>query len=449
MNITNSDRLVFPEIGVTKKDVLNYYMKVHSFMKTHLSDRKVVVKRFTKDVTSEGFFQRGASPYMPNSLKGQGGHLVCNDKESLGYLVNHNAIEYYVGLNKVGNLTNPDKLVIDLDPVKGDFNPAKLAAKELKIMLDKINLDSYLMTTGSKGLHIVIPVFEKISWMEGREFVKVICGILNLNSGDKYTLNPRVSARKGKMFLDYTINAGGKVTVCPMSLRASDKGSIAMPIDWDMLNKSFLKGDYFNLKNYSKYLASGISAWSSFYTSRNDINKSKSRLNSIIEEKQFSSYSGRKLMKGADGVAFDEGFRPSYTPIEMLKMGVFGGAYFSDSKLNVGTPPAILGMSKDLWGRSEPDPKINHYGISAGSDLAFWTEKKLIHKDDPAGWFHWYMKYFYGRRHEDDRRQIGRWRSFVARHGAQAYGKVGRERQKQALLQWAWDVKIDPKSLKK
>lgn len=161
----------------------------------------------------------------------------------------------------------------------------------------------------------------------------------------------------------------------------------------------------------------------------------------------MSKYIDRSKTRG--NTKFDERFRPNYTPIEMLKLGVFGGSYFSDPSLKKGTPAVIFAVDKNLWGRKEPDPEVNKYKVLAGSSLDFWKEKNLIHPDDPAGWFQWYIKYYYGRRHEDDKRQINRWRSFVARHGAQAYGKPGRERQKQALLQWAWDNDNDPKTINK
>lgn len=154
------------------------------------------------------------------------------------------------------------------------------------------------------------------------------------------------------------------------------------------------------------------------------------------------------ITKSSNGSKFDERFRPSYTPLEMLKLGIFGGAYFSDPSHKRGTPPVVFTLDKNLWGRKEPDPQVNKYGVLAGASLEFWKEKNLIHSDDPAGWFQWYIKYYYGRRHSDDDRQIKRWRSFVARHGAQCYGKPGRLRQRQALLQWAWDAGIDPKTIK-
>lgn len=155
-----------------------------------------------------------------------------------------------------------------------------------------------------------------------------------------------------------------------------------------------------------------------------------------------------KYSKDKSKTEFSDRFKPSYTPLQMLKLGVFGGAYFSDPSHKIGTPTVVFALDKSLWGNSKPDKTINKYGVLAGASLDFWKEKNLMHKDDPAGWFQWYIKYYYGRRHEDDKRQINRWRSFVARHGAQAYGKTGRERQKQALLQWAWDNNTDPKSIK-
>lgn len=441
IEITNSKRLVYPELKLTKEKVVNYYDSIYPLMSRHVSSRQVVVKRFNNNIYEEGFFQRNASDYFPIYLKGKMSHIVCNSSESIRYLSNKNSVEYYIGLSNVNEQTHPNKLIIDLDPPGDDSSSLVPAAKALKSMLDELKLDSYLMTTGSKGLHIVIPVAKRCSWLIGREFIKLLCGILVKNNPEKYTLSSRLSDRKSKLYLDYTRNALGQVTIAPYSLRAKTSGSVALPISWSKL-KGNINGGTFSYKDALKSLKL-IDPWKSYYLSNNDIMSAKDHVGNLVDRTYSSS--PKIITKSKNGKDFDLGFYPSYTPVEMIKMGVFGGAYFCDPKLNVGTPSEIKSQDKNLWGRTEPDKGVNYYGVLAGSDLKFWTDRNLIHPDDPAGWFHWYMKYYNGRRHADDSRQIKRWRSFVARHGAQAYGKPGRERQKQALLQWAWNNDHNPK----
>jgi hypothetical protein len=142
-------------------------------------------------------------------------------------------------------------------------------------------------------------------------------------------------------------------------------------------------------------------------------------------------------------LTFDDfpNFKPSYTPVEMFSMGVFGGAYF---QLETQLPPKFIEEMGDLLEQNTggiPDPKLNCYGILGGASLEWWLEKNLIHADDPNGWVEWWIKFYYGRRHSDDQRQISRWISFVARHGGmlKSYEKRGKDspRTRQNLLQWA------------
>lgn len=141
------------------------------------------------------------------------------------------------------------------------------------------------------------------------------------------------------------------------------------------------------------------------------------------------------------GKHFDPAFRPQLTPPEMLKLGVFGGLYMSDQ------PPEF----PRSWFRSaklSPDKKahkeLNYFGVLASQPLSVWRKKGWIHKDDPRGWFEWYCRYYLGRRHPDDARQIKRWKMMV-RHARQIMNNCRkgdvfcRKRQRQALLHWAYD----------
>ncbi|HEU4821544.1 MAG TPA: hypothetical protein VFS87_10360 [Qipengyuania sp.] len=141
------------------------------------------------------------------------------------------------------------------------------------------------------------------------------------------------------------------------------------------------------------------------------------------------------------GEQFARSFTPQLTPAEMLGFGIFCGKYMTDCRAEF--PDAWFDKAKLATGR--PDCSLNHFGVRAGSSLAVWRAKGWIHPDDPRGWFQWYCRYYSGRRlGEEDERQIGRWRAF-RRHAAQIerHCEPGdpfcRPKQRQALLQWAYD----------
>nr|WP_136063050.1 hypothetical protein [Pontiella sulfatireligans] len=140
------------------------------------------------------------------------------------------------------------------------------------------------------------------------------------------------------------------------------------------------------------------------------------------------------------GRNFHPDFDPELTPKQMLEMGVFGGKYMTDCRDEF---PAAWFKNAKLCSERH-DPKLNFFGINASKPLSYWEEKDWIHPDDPRGWFQWYCRYYMGRRHPDDERQIKRWRA-MTRHIAQvvkncARGDLScRPRQRQALLHWAYD----------
>lgn len=144
----------------------------------------------------------------------------------------------------------------------------------------------------------------------------------------------------------------------------------------------------------------------------------------------------------AKQVVWDKDFAPSYTPMEMLDMGVFEGIYTNCIK---DIPSKYKNHPKVLKCGSKGDNSINHYEVKSRQSLKVWQENGWTTKDSPLGWWEWYIKYFEGRRLEEDTWQINRWRSFVARHNAQVQAKCKNgdkdchTKQRQGLLQWAWD----------
>ena len=141
------------------------------------------------------------------------------------------------------------------------------------------------------------------------------------------------------------------------------------------------------------------------------------------------------------GKNFAKDFKPDLSPKEMLELGVFGGSYFEEDKTEY---PKNWFKNAKLSKTGEPQNDLNYFGINASQPLSVWQQKGWIHKDDPRGWFQWYCRYYLGRRHKDDERQIRRWK-MMRRHIAQIkYNcRTGdpfcRRKQRQALLHWAYD----------
>ena len=158
----------------------------------------------------------------------------------------------------------------------------------------------------------------------------------------------------------------------------------------------------------------------------------------VVRDRMQRGY--RYTLTARTGRDFDPAFQPELTPAEMLALGVFGGKYMTDCRREF--PRSWFARAK-LSPRRR-DPSLNCFGVDASQKLSEWKRKGWLHKDDPRGWFQWYCRYYMGRRHEDDARQIKRWKAF-RRHIGQikAHCEAGdfscRRRQRQALLHWAYD----------
>lgn len=157
-----------------------------------------------------------------------------------------------------------------------------------------------------------------------------------------------------------------------------------------------------------------------------------------VNDKMQRGY--RYVLSASAGRGFDPEFEPELTPREMLALGVFGGKYMTDCQEEF--PQNWFARAK--LAKNKRDDTLNYFGVDASQPLAEWRRKRWIHADDPRGWFQWYCRYYSGRRHPDDLRQIMRWRA-VRRHVAQLKKNCAprdltcRPRQRQALLHWAYD----------
>jgi len=272
VEITNKDKILFPKDKITKGDLIAYYVKVSARMLPLIKDRPISMKRYPDGIKKEGFVQKKVSDYFPNWIKTKAvgrkeqasiKMLVCNNKDTLLYLANQACITPHIWQSKIEDLKKPTRMVFDLDPSGKNFAQVMEAAKDLRDILEHdFKLKAFVMTTGSKGLHVVVPIKKGPSFEEVRTFASEVGQILVEELPGKYTLNPRKSSRCGKLFIDYLRNGYAQTSVAPYGVRALNSAPVATPLSWRELT-SPLSPQSYTLKNIGRSLAK-TDPWAGF-----------------------------------------------------------------------------------------------------------------------------------------------------------------------------------------
>ncbi len=259
INITHPDKVLFPDSDITKGDLIDYYERVAPTMLPHLKDRPVTMQRFPNGIEKGGFFQKQASDYFPDWIRlaqidllqeeQDQQQVVVDNQATLVYLANQDAITLHAWLSLADKLHYPDRMIFDLDPPDSDFGPVREAARELRQMLLEVGLTPFLMTTGSRGLHVVTPLDRSTEFDQVREFAKDLADLAASRRPDKLTTEVRKDARKGRLFLDYLRNSYAQTAVAPYSVRAKPGAPVAVPIQWEELGESAMRSGRFTIRN--------------------------------------------------------------------------------------------------------------------------------------------------------------------------------------------------------
>jgi bifunctional non-homologous end joining protein LigD len=244
VTLTNPDRVYYPDIGLTKLGVAQYYESVAKFMLPYVANRPISLVRCPEGIDGEHFFQRHAMKGMSKTIKQvpiPGGeskkpYLYIDDEEGLLSLVQIGVLEIHdwgVALPKV---SQPDHIVFDLDPDEElDFPILKAAAVEVRDFLAELGFKTFLKATGGKGLHVVAPLPPKLGWDEVTGFATGVAYALAAARPDRYTANMAKKVRTGRIFVDYLRNQRGGTAICNYSTRARKGATVAVPLRWDEL----------------------------------------------------------------------------------------------------------------------------------------------------------------------------------------------------------------------
>jgi len=270
IKITNPDKVIYKNSKITKQDIINYYEKVYVRMAPYLNDRIISTVRCPDGIDGEIFFKKHFEinkNLKRKDIKNKKGKLedyyYINDIDGLISEVQMNSIEFHIWGSNINNLNSPNMMVFDLDPdEKLNITKIRNGVKNLKSILDELELKSFLKTSGGKGYHVVIPIQNKITWTNFRKIAKNIAKLMEEKWPDKYTSNMRMKNRKGKIFIDWVRNTKGATSVAPYSLRARDNAPVSMPIKWSELDT--IKPNEININEALKRLKR-VDPWKNFF----------------------------------------------------------------------------------------------------------------------------------------------------------------------------------------
>lgn len=217
--------------------------------------------------------------------------MICNDKETLIYLVNQGVITFHLWLSTTDKLNYPDKLVFDLDPPEKKFDPVIKGAQVLKKVLEEdLGFKTFLMTTGSKGLHIMVPLSRQENYDEVHDFAKRVANYIVNDHIKDFTVAIKKDQRKGRLFIDYLRNSYAQLVVAPFSVRPLTGAPIAAPIGWHEITEGkILTSQAFNIHSIFKRLEQQDDPWKDFDTHAKSINGPKRKLEELINNQKPTS----------------------------------------------------------------------------------------------------------------------------------------------------------------
>ncbi len=242
VKFSNLDKVFWPDEGYTKGDLIDYYRAVSPWMLPYLADRPLVLTRFPDGINGKSFFQKDAPEYAQAFVRTVTiwsedsqrdlDYFVCDNESSLLYIANMAAILLHVWSSCVATLEKPDWCILDLDPKEAPFTDVVTVAKAVQALCDDIGLPTGIKTSGSTGLHVLIPLGRQVTYEQSRTLGGLLARVIAAELPDIATVTRQVQKRDGKVYLDYVQNGQGRLLVAPFSARPLPGAPVSMPLKW-------------------------------------------------------------------------------------------------------------------------------------------------------------------------------------------------------------------------
>ncbi len=247
IKFSSLSKAYWPEQGITKRDLLNYYYRIAPYILPYIVDRPQTMYRFPGGIHKKGFYQKDVKGKVPAWLPTYNYYSetderekefpVCSDEAGLLYLVSLGCISMNPWSSRKEDPDHPDWCILDLDPDNNPFEQVIEAAQKIRQLLDAIGVPSYCKTSGSTGLHIYIPLERKYTFEDSKEFGRAIVKVVQQQLPDFTSIERLTSKRKGKVYLDFLQNRPQATVASPYSVRARPGAPVSMPLYWDGIKK--------------------------------------------------------------------------------------------------------------------------------------------------------------------------------------------------------------------
>lgn len=277
--VSHPDKMMFPEGGITKLELVEYYARIAKTMLPHLKGRPVSLQQFPGGTDAPGFYQKQAPDYFPEYVRrvaidlrergpkkdqGEQDQVVIDNAATLAYLANQNCVTPHPWLSRAdppGKIDFPDQLIWDLDPAGDDFGVVRATALGLRQLLEELGLTSYVKTTGSRGLHVMVPLDRQADFAAARGFASGVAELLAARFPKDLTTEHRLAARKGRLYLDVARNAYAQTAVPAYAVRPRPGASVATPLAWEEVADKKLRSDGWTIRNVFDRLGKAGDPW--------------------------------------------------------------------------------------------------------------------------------------------------------------------------------------------
>jgi bifunctional non-homologous end joining protein LigD len=277
VRLTHPDRVYYPDIGFTKLDLALYYVTIADAVLPHLEGRPLTLVRCPDGIGGETFFQKKAGFWTPPQVKrfavpGKAEeHLYVDSVPGLVALAQAGILEVHPWNSRVSRLEAPDQVIFDLDPDESlPFSRVTAAARRVREFLGERGLESFVKTTGGKGLHVCVPLVPERGWEDLEEFTRAVARRLARVEPATFTANLAKAQRKGKVYVDYLRNVRGANAVGPFSTRAREGAPVSVPVDWNELDRLSGPKDFTVAEVPMRVLGQGsgqtVDPWASYRT---------------------------------------------------------------------------------------------------------------------------------------------------------------------------------------
>jgi bifunctional non-homologous end joining protein LigD len=243
LKLTNLDKVLYPEVGFTKAEVIDYYARIAPVLLVHCSDRCVTFRRFPNGVDDKSFFEKRCPKHRPDWVdtavgpgdrNGEVAYCRLDEPAAVVWAANLAALELHTPMARAEDLESPQMVVFDLDPgPRTDIRDCARVALDLRSLLDGLGLAMFAKTSGSKGMQLYVPLNSPHTHDHASNFALAAAQVLEKQDPGRVTTTMAKAERPGKVFIDWSQNSRHKTTICAYSLRARPRPTVSTPVSWD------------------------------------------------------------------------------------------------------------------------------------------------------------------------------------------------------------------------